>query len=225
MAQYEVAPELLERYLPRGLELDEYHGRYFVSLVGFLFARVRVLHLPVPLHTRFEEVNLRLYVRRQMPDGSWRRGVVFLSEIVPKRAVTGVANILYGESYSTAKMRHSWGRVAAEQEVRYEWRHRGKWQELAVRTERKDRPIDAGSFEEFVTDHYWGYTPRRDGGASEYAVEHARWKIYPVRRHRVMCDFRSLYGEPFAELARREPSHVLLAEGAPVKIRWGGRVR
>ena len=53
MAQYEVDPSVLLPHLPRGLELDLYQGRCFVSLVGFLFDRVRLLGVPIPGHTRF----------------------------------------------------------------------------------------------------------------------------------------------------------------------------
>ena len=113
MAQYEVSPAVLRSRLPTGLELDLYHGRCFVSLVGFLFDRVRLLGLPPPFHTRFAEVNLRFYVCRAMPDGSWRRGVVFVSEIVPKPAIVLLARSLYGEAYTTAPVRHLWGRAGA----------------------------------------------------------------------------------------------------------------
>ncbi len=262
MAQYEVAPDLLRPRLPPGLELDLYLGRCFVSLVGFLFDHVRLLGLPIPFHTQFEEVNLRFYVRRPMPDGSYRRGVVFLSEIVPKAAITAVARSLYGEAYSTARTSHAWGLIGsdpqrtapkggrrharahfkalAEQaptaprdasvwhasgcQVVYEWRHKGLWQRVGVRAGNELQAIPSGSLEEFITEHYWGYAPRRGGGTTEYAVEHRRWQVYPVREYRIACDFGSLYGPEFADLAAREPDHVLLAEGAPVSIRWGGRI-
>ena len=261
MAQYEVAPQLLERRLPPGLELDLYEGRCFVSLVGFLFDRVRILGLPVPFHTRFEEVNLRYYVRRRLPDGSSRRGVVFVSEIVPKPAIALVASALYGEAYATAPTRHYWGSAgvlpgpkppkggrrraqahfrqlalapstsrdavawqASLCQVAYDWNERGLWQRLGVRAENRLQAIQPGSLEEFITEHYWGYTPRRGGGTDEYGVEHRPWQVYPVREHRIACDFGSLYGPEFGDLGQRAPDHVLLAEGAPVSIRWGGRI-
>lgn len=234
MAQYAVAPAVLQRHLPSGLELDLYNGRCFVSLVGFLFDRVRILGVPVPFHTRFEEVNLRFYVRRPMPDGSSRRGVVFLSEIVPKPAITLVARTLYGEAYSTARTSHGWNTEGPHAravrhgqrplEVRYDWRHQGLWQSMAVRAESRSEPMAPGSLEEFITEHYWGYAPRRGGGTTEYAVEHRRWAVYPVREHRIAADFPALYGPEYAALEPNRPDHVLLAEGAPVRIRWGGRI-
>ena len=225
MAQYEVPPDLLRKRLPPGLELDLYHGRCFISLVGFLFDHVRILGVPVPFHTRFEEVNLRYYVRRPMPDGTSRRGVIFLSEIVPKPAITLVANTLYGEAYSTAPTTHTWRKLPGNQiEVNYEWKHRGLWQRVGVRAENYALPMPPGSLEEFITEHYWGYTPTRSGGTAEYAVRHPRWKVYPVQQYRIACDFASLYGPDFADLTHRQPDHVLLAEGAPVRILWGGKV-
>ncbi len=225
MAQYEVAPEILLPYLPEGLQLDLYEGRCFVSLVGFLFDCVRLLRIPVPGHTRFEEVNLRFYVRRPMPDGSYRRGVIFLSEIVPKPAITLIANSLYGEAYSTAPTRHTWISDNRELHVNYDWKHNGAWQSMRAGASLELKTITPGSMEEFITEHYWGYSKRRDGGATEYEVRHPRWQVYPMLSSAVSADFESLYGSSFATLTQRIPTHVLLAEGAPVEIRWGGRVR
>ena len=240
MVQYQVRPEVLLRRLPPGVELDLYAGRCFVSLVGFVFDRVRILGVPVPGHTRFDEVNLRFYVRRPMPDGAFRRGVVFVREIVPKPAITMVARTLYGEAYATAPTSHRWSTEGPEAravrhgekplEVRYDWRgprlrangYRGEAQHVAVRAGNRRQPMGAGSMDEFITEHYWGYTPRV-GGTDEYAVEHPRWEVYPVEAYSVGCDFGQ-FGPEFGDLNGREPDGVLLAEGAPVRIRWGGRI-
>jgi len=126
MANYLVDPTLLQPYVPPGTELDTWNGRCYASLVGFLFDRTRVLGLPIPFHQRFEEVNLRFYVRYH-DAGEWKRGVVFVSEIVPKRAITWVANGLYGERYAAMPMRHLWEEGPEQQRYRYEWRHAGHW--------------------------------------------------------------------------------------------------
>ena len=104
MAQYVVKPKLLMPYLPQGVELDLFQpttgeSRCYVSLVAFLFDKVRVKGLAIPLHTRFEEINLRFYVRRREPDGSIKRGVVFIREFVPRRAIAWVAKRFYEEPY------------------------------------------------------------------------------------------------------------------------------
>src|SRR4026208_556537 len=83
MLSFEIDPRVLSPLVPAGTELDEWQGRTFASLVGFLFLDTRVFGLAVPFHRNFEEVNLRFYVRRMASDGL-RRGVVFVKEIVPR---------------------------------------------------------------------------------------------------------------------------------------------
>ena len=230
MAQYAVDPALLLPFLPAGLELDYYAdadglkpAACFVSLVGFLFDRVRLKGIPVPFHTRFEEVNLRFYVVRTEADGTRKRGVVFISEIVPKPAITLVARALYGEAYSTARTRSVWKQHDGIQDIRYEWQHRGAWQSIRVEADAATRAIATGSLEEFITEHYWGYTKRRGGGTGEYGVAHPRWQTYEVYSTEIRADFGSLYGEAFLELTGRAPDHVLLAQGSAVAIRSGSR--
>ena len=121
MLNFAVDPKILEPLVPRGTELDFHEGQTFLSVVGFLFLDTRVLGLPIPLHRDFEEVNLRFYVRRKSAD-DWRRGVVFVRELVPRQAIAIVARTFYGEPYSALPMRHCLehkdGRVLAE----YQWR-------------------------------------------------------------------------------------------------------
>ena len=221
MAQYEVSPETLAPWLPVGVQLDLYQGHCYVSLVGFLFEKVRVKRLAIPFHTHFEEVNLRFYVKRNLPDGTHRRGVVFISEIVPKFAITLAARTLYGEAYSTARTRHTWSTTPTTLIARYDWRHRGQWQTLSAKASSQPEPIAPNSLEEFITEHYWGYTRRRNGSTGEYGVEHPRWQIYPLHSSTVEADFGSLYGPAFAHLSHRAPDHVLLAEGSAIAIRTG----
>ncbi len=227
MAQYAVEPDVLAPYLPGGVELDLYEGQSFVSLVGFLFDRVRIKGIAVPFHTRFEEVNLRFYVRRVMPGGAVRRGVVFVSEIVPKAAITLVARTLYGEAYSTAPTGHLWQSEGGQLRVQYRWKHVRGWQRLEVLAGGRAEAIAPGSMEEFITEHYWGYTKRGgvlSAGTGEYGVTHPSWECYPVLSAEVKADFGGLYGEAFAGLSERKPDHVLLAEGSAIGIRWGGRI-
>jgi uncharacterized protein len=223
MAQYEVSPEVLAPWLPRGLELDLYEGRSFVSLVGFLFDRVRVKGVAVPFHTRFEEINLRFYVARTMADGTRRRGVVFIREFVPRAAIALVAMKLYEEPYAALPTFSSIASSAESLSVEYAWKHGGRWHRLAVEASPEARPIVAGSIEEFITEHYWGYTKRSDGSTSEYQVEHPRWSTYRLSSYKIEADFGALYGAAFAGLAGQQTANVLLAEGSAVSVGSGAR--
>ena len=218
MAQYEVSPVALTPWLPRGLELDLFQDRCYVSLVGFLFDRVRLKGVPIPFHTRFEEVNLRFYVKLTPSEGPPQRGVVFIREFVPRAAITFVANTFYEEPYATLPTHSSIASNPQSLEVQYSWKHSGRWHSLGVETSPTPQPIAADSEEEFITEHYWGYTRRRDGSTSAYEVQHPRWETYPILRHAIDVDFATLYGKAFAALSSQEPTSVLLSEGSPVSV-------
>ena len=224
MVQYAVDPALLKAYLPAGVELDLYHGECFVSLIGFLFDRVRIKGLAIPFHTRFEEINLRFYVRARDKDGSTRRGVVFIREFVPRLAITLVANLLYEEPYRTLHTRRKITETENSLEVIYDWKSRGCWYRMAAEAAPKLQPIAPGSIEEFITEHYWGFTKRSRGPTSQYQVEHPRWETYTIRRSMIDVDFGALYGPRFTLLNAQQPASILLAEGAPVSIRGGTRL-
>jgi len=219
MANYVVEEDLLSDYVPEGTALDLYEGRCYLSLVGFLFQNTRLRGIRVPFHVEFEEVNLRFYVRR-----GDRRGVVFIREIVPRPALQFVASTFYGEPYITARMRHEWRQSASEHAVGYGWTVGGRWHEFQARTSLKANPVTLGSEEEFITEHYWGYTARRGGWTSEYEVVHPRWEVYNVVSHSMDVDFSCSYGERFACLNEMQAHSVLLAEGSEVTVRSGTRI-
>lgn len=224
MANYRVPAEVLAPYLPAGVELDTYEGSPYASLVGFLFWETKVLGIGWPRHRDFEEVNLRFYVKRRMPDGTWRRGVVFVSEIVPLRLVAWVANTLYGEQYQYAEMHHEIDRGDKELGVEYAWRTGERWNHLRVRTEPQAVPMPPDSAEEFIFEHYWGYASGKGNATTEYRVEHPAWRVFPVRDYTIDCDVTANYGAAFEPYLRGEPASVFLAEGSDVGVRWGRRL-
>jgi uncharacterized protein YqjF (DUF2071 family) len=224
MAQYAVKPKLLMPYLPKGLELDLYEGRCYVSLVAFLFDRVRVKRLPIPFHTRFEEINLRFYVRRREPDGSIKRGVVFIREFVPRRAIAYVARRFYEEPYTAIPTNHRIQLSPESLTVGYGWDLEGCSHSIAVEASPAPTEILPGSEEDFITEHYWGYTRRSDGSTSAYQVEHPHWQTYKPRSYEIALNFGLLYGPSFAFLTDQWVSSVLLAEGSAVSVHSGSRL-
>ncbi len=227
MINYEIDPAILLPYVPSRTELDSWNGKTFVSMVGFLFLHTRVLGLSIPFHQNFEEVNLRFYVRRRGAE-DWRRGVVFIKEIVPKRAVAAVARAFYGENYVAMPMRHHMemqcGELRPNGSVQYAWRCKGRWNHLRVKTRGDLQTWVARSQEEFITEHYWGYAAQRNGSSKEYRVEHPPWRLWQVRESSLDCDTTELYGHEFRESLRSAPSSAFLAEGSPVIVRRGLRI-
>src|SRR5262245_43214929 len=227
MLNYEVDPAILRPFVPRGAELDMWNDRHFVSVVGFLFLKARVLGLPVPFHRNFEEINLRYYVRRRAEDG-WRRGVVSIKEIVPRWAIATVARIIYNENYVARPMRHSIdvdnGTIAQNGMVEYSWRDGGLWHHVRAKTDGEARPLAAGSEEEFITEHYWGYAGQRDGGSVEYQVEHPRWRVWRTSEAAFDCDVKRVYGHQFVECLSAKPSSAFVADGSAIVVRKGMRI-
>jgi uncharacterized protein YqjF (DUF2071 family) len=218
MANYAIDPSLLAPYLPAQTEIDLWEGRCYVSLVGFLFAGTRLKGIKVPFHSDFEEVNLRFYVRHRTASGEWRRGVVFISEIVPKPALAYVANFFYKEHYQYMPMRHAWHLTEEAMTIQYEWKGDG-WNSLCVVTETTPLPISAESEEAFITEHYFGYGRIDAARTTEYQVDHPAWRMYPVQGYEIKVDFGRLYGSSFAFLEGRTPQSILLAEGSEICVR------
>jgi uncharacterized protein YqjF (DUF2071 family) len=217
MINYAIDPAVLAPLVPPGTELDFFHGTTYASLVGFQFLKTRVLGISFPFHRNFEEVNLRFYVRARSPAG-WRRGVVFVRELVPRRAIAFIARVVYGEPYTALPMRHTIEETPPRFRVRYEWRRRGQWELLEVAGSGEAEEIAAGSSAEFITEHYWGFTNRRSK-STEYEVAHPRWRAREVTQSKVEADIASLYGERFVESLSAPPASAFLAAGSEVIVR------
>ncbi|WP_422358867.1 YqjF family protein [Reichenbachiella sp.] len=218
IANYEVEPSLLKKYLPNNTELDIWEGKCFVSLVGFMFKNTRLLGIPIPFHRHFEEVNLRFYVR-YCDKGEWKRGVVFIKEIVPKPALTFVANHIYKEHYQTMKMSHILEQQSDQLRVEYTWKAGLHQHRLRVNASSHPVEIPENSVTEFITEHYWGYTKVTEKCTFEYEVVHPRWLAYEVLDHGIDVDFETVYGNDFKMLSKRLPSSVMLAEGSEIVVK------
>ena len=210
-------PEILKKYVPIGTKLDLWNGKCYISLIGFMFENVKVLGIKVPFHVNFEEVNLRFYVKR-LDNGIWKRGAVFIKEIVPKHAITIVANTLYKEHYETMKMRHERSLKADSKTFKYEWFKAGKWNFIFMETSKISVDIEVNSEAEFITEHYFGYTKYTQNKTIEYEVTHPRWQQLDVKNYQVDVDFESIYGESFQFLQNLKPASAFLAIGSKITI-------
>lgn len=216
MLNYVVDPKIVAPLVPPGTEIDFENGETFLSVVGFLFLDTRLLGFPIPLHRDFEEVNLRLYVRKKSAD-TWRRGVVFVRELVPKRAIATIARVFYGEPYLALPMSHDIEHKDGKLKLEYEWKRGRKSESIKMTATGEAQAILAGSHAEFITEHYWGYTAVRSG-CSEYRVEHPRWKVWNADTFEFKADVAALYGEQFVEPLSAKPRSALIAEGSPIKV-------
>ena len=224
MLNYEVPADVLTPFVPQGTRLDLWENRALVSVVGFRFLDTRVLGVPVPLHRNFDEVNLRFYVRRELADGEVRRGVAFIRELVPRPMIAWVARLAYNEPYRSLPMRSRTPPTPSDEPgtLRYSWRRRtpaGRvWEYLEAETTGQPVIPPTGSEAWFITEHYWGYTPQRDGGTVEYEVRHPRWRVWTADAAALHADVAGLYGSSFVKPLTAMPCSAFVAEGSAVTV-------
>ncbi|HVV54750.1 MAG TPA: DUF2071 domain-containing protein, partial [Mucilaginibacter sp.] len=170
-------------------------------------------------------VNLRFYVKHF--DGKeWKRGAVFVSEIVPKPMIVVIANNLYKEHYSAMPMRHAViPDDAGTTQYLYEWKFDGKWNSrLRGTVDNKLSPIQPGSQEEFIFEHYWGYNRINRKKTYEYQVEHVSWNVGQVREPVFEADVARLYGKKFVPWLTKQPYSAFFADGSEVIVRAAGKI-
>jgi uncharacterized protein YqjF (DUF2071 family) len=237
LLNFPVHTDIIATLAPPGTEPDLHDGQSYISIVGFQFENVRLFGLRIPGHTNFPEINLRYYVRRKVA-GDLRRGVVFAREIVPRGAVSIVANHLYNESYITRPMRReikiAGPELAPGDSLSYAWNsncgrsrlsaHRAHNNLLAAQVAAPLALPVPCSLEEFIVEHYWGYTHGRNGQTREYQVAHNPWRVAPAKNIKWNCDIAATYHPPLAEFLTTPPTSAIISEGSPIQVFRGKRI-
>jgi len=224
LINYEVDVKILDKYVPMGTEIDLWNNKCYVSLVGFMFNDTKLLGLKIPFHTNFEEINLRFYVKR-LENGEWKRGVVFIKEIVPKKAITFIANTFYQEHYQTNNMRHAVAENSYSRTFSYQWQNDNQWNSIQLETKLDQSVIGLNSEAEFITEHYFGYTKYDANTTFEYEVTHPRWKQFEIINYKIEVVFENNYGKDFIFLNETKPISVFLAKGSKITVENKKKIR
>jgi uncharacterized protein YqjF (DUF2071 family) len=219
MANYEIDPTILLPFLPKGVELDLFNNKCYVSLVGFMFKNTKIFSIPIPKFGTFEEINLRFYVVKR-ENNTIKRGVVFINETIPYPIVAWMANKLYKEHYTVVPTKHTKLRFEHTQSITFEWEVEKNWLSMAVTSSNQSESMKKDSLEQFIFEHYYGYTKVNDYKTEEYKLQHPSWKTRKVLDHKIACDFEVMYGKAFAVLNQTEPEGVFIADGSSVGIEW-----
>lgn len=218
MANYEVDPAILKPYLPKGVELDFYKYKTYVSLVGFMFKNTRLFGLPIPFFGSFEEINLRCYVRK-VEGKKIKKGVVFINETVPYKIVALLANRLYKEHYISIPTKNTIT-IGEQKNLLYEWKMKDQWNGVSVQSDTNTYTIEPSSMEEFIFERYFGFTKIDSTVSQEYRIHHPKWMTHKILSSHIHCDFGSMYGNAFAHLNHQEPNSVFMAAGSTVSVNW-----
>jgi uncharacterized protein len=219
MANYEIDPNILIPFLPKGVELDLFNGKCYASLVGFMFKKTKIFNVPIPFFGNFEEINLRFYVKRK--EGTvLKRGVVFINETIPYPIVAWTANKLYNEHYTVVPTKHKIIEEELLKKVEFKWLLNKKWNSIAVTTATTSEKMKPNSLESFIYEHYYGYTKINENKTEEYKLQHPSWKTSEVFDYKIECDFETMYGKSFSFLNQTNPEAVFIADGSAVGIEW-----
>ena len=205
-----------------GLAIDRWQGRAYISLVGLRFEGLRVLGVPV-LPRRYDEVNLRFYVRRPGDGADERPGVVFIRQLVPHRLTALAARVMYGEPFTVARTGHEFEGLEADESdslrrIAYHWRHAGRRQRFWAESDQTPTYANPGSLEEFLTARYWGYNGKTGAGVRAYHLTRPAWQVRRASRWGIDCDFSEVCGGRLAEAMLKEPASVLLATGSRTSV-------
>ena len=219
MVNYEIDSNLLLPFLPKGVELDLYKGKSYISLVGFMFKNTKLFNIPIPKFGTFEEINLRFYVCRK-EGNQIKRGVVFINETIPYKIVAWIANALYHENYTVVPTKHSITNDKISQKVTFQWKVNKNWNSIYVENSIQSNQMEPHSFEKFIYEHYYGYTKISKNKTEEYRLQHPIWKTHDVIDYKIECNFEAMYGKAFSCLNTIKPAAVFIAAGSSVAIEW-----
>jgi uncharacterized protein YqjF (DUF2071 family)/predicted DCC family thiol-disulfide oxidoreductase YuxK len=224
---YEVDPAVLTPLLPLGTELDLFEGKALVSLIAFNFENNKLFGvIPTYPVTKFEEVNLRFYVKRRHGE-DLRRGVVFVKEIVPSVLIASTARLLYNEPYEARPMMRSLEQFNDKDGGRLSYGVRVGTRDVTISatTVGELQPMRENSIEQFILEHYWGYTNQPDGTTSEYRVVHEQWKFWSTFSTATDGDFTALYPSAFKSFLEQAPHSAFVARGSSVAVYAYNRFR
>jgi Uncharacterized conserved protein (COG2071). len=138
----------------------------------------------------------------------------------PRPAIALVAQLTYNEPYRAVAMRHRIDATSANATprlVEYGWRTAPAWSRMRVEPTGESSPLEPGSEEEFIIEHFWGYTRQRDGSTVEYEVRHPPWRVWRLRSAD-LDDDSNVFDAPFAGALRRAPHSAFLADGSAVSV-------
>lgn len=146
---------------------------------------------------------------------------------MPRWAIAATARWGYNEPYQSVPMRHHIERGDGSDsiDVEYQWKLANRWNRIAAKGIGASQPLHSGSHEQFIAEHYWGYTPQRDGSTLEYQVRHVPWNTWSATEVEIDFDGTKQYGDAFSETFSRPPESAFIADGSPVTVSRPRRIR
>ena len=218
-ANYAVPAQLVEKYLPRGVEIDMLDHSCYLTVGALQFLYMRVLGFKTLISQSFGEVNLRFYAQRTNSTGEVQRGVVFIRQSAPPPLVCYLANLVYKEHYSPDAVRLGMRKDnPAQWQLKYTWQKSpASFMQVTAGQEAEDIPDISNAH--FFADRHWGFTKLSESETSAYKVDHPKWQCYMVHDFHADINWKQWVGPDFEFMMNKQPDSVMLLEGSDIVIR------
>jgi hypothetical protein len=79
--------------------------------------------------------------------------------------------------------------------------------------------------EQFITEHYWGYSAQGTHNSLEYHVSHVPWQVWATKESGFEGEASTLYGAELATVLQRRPDCAFVADGSSVVVFMGKKVQ
>jgi uncharacterized protein len=216
---YEAGSSLLKKYEPAGTELNDWNGKYIMSLVGFQFSKTKLFGIPSPFYRSFPEINLRFYVKRKVK-GGWRKGVVFIKEIAPAKLIGYIASLLYNENFVTLPLKSRFENTDDKINIEYSFTANNETNYLKAIVNSSPADYAENTLEGFIANHYWGYTKVNKKHTRKFEVIHRPWRIHPVLSSEIKINGEKIYGYDFTNCFKNSPFSIFMMDGPETEVSW-----
>ena len=199
---WKVPFEELRSCVPENLELDEFEGEFYVSLVAFRMQKIRPKNLPsVNFISDFEEINLRTYV---VKDG--KAGVYFMNIEAENYLSAWVARKLSGLPYEKSKISR----------IGNQFNSTNKLKNFKLHAEFEIREIlsEKSHLDKWLTERYCLYLDENEQ-LFRFDIHHREWEIRKVG----MKNLDLIYRFKNDYLIDKNPDLVHYSKGVQV-IAW-----
>jgi uncharacterized protein YqjF (DUF2071 family) len=217
VATYEVDKSMLIDFLPRKTELNDWNGKYLLSIVGFIFSEPSIMGMRMPFFHQFPEINLRFYVKCKIKK-EWCTGVVFIREISPSFLIGITAKLLYREKFITAPMQHHHDCSESQRFTRYSWKDKNGWSYLELDSTLTPMIMCNGNVESFICNQYNAFTKINSHKTLHFAVSHKPWQVYSAAsfNNDINADIFNVKG--LSQVLDQKPVATFLMDGSFTEV-------